>query len=482
MNKFKKKSLYLAVVAGIGAISIAGNASAVNVNGDGLGQVLIYPYYTVRNGTDTYISITNSQDAPKAVKVRFTEGKNSREVLDFNLYLSAHDMWAGAITATTDGAKLVTVDKSCTAPAIPPGPSAGQAFVNYSYSGAVVEGIQPNGGDGEVQTLDRTREGYFEVIEMGVITDPTLATAITHVSGTPANCAVAQAINTGSTSMDGRLSAPSGGLSGNATLINVAEGTDYGYDPTALDNFSSLPVWYSPGDIYPDLTKAFPADSVVFDNNTMLRSYWSSGQNAVSAVLMHDQLINDYVLDNVTLSGTDWVITMPTKRYYVPVDAPPLNQTVYEPFTVPFYTNGACEVVGLEYWDREEQYVSTVNFSPPPPVQYNSLCWETNVVTFRNSNVLGSSNSANIPINSNFQDGWARISFNNPANKLDGVETEIVTSTGATSYTNTVTYYGLPVVGFMVQDFVNGDVGGVLSNYGGNFNHKMTRNITYTLP
>jgi hypothetical protein len=40
------------------------------------------------------------------------------------------------------------------------------------------------------------------------------------------------------------------------------------------------------------------------------------------------------------------------------------------------------------------------------------------------------------------------------------------------------TYVGLPAIGFMVQDFVNGDVGGVLSNYGGSFIHKYRTNIT----
>ena len=46
MNTFKKKSLYLAV-AGVSALG-AGSASAVTLNADGLGQVLLYPYYTVR--------------------------------------------------------------------------------------------------------------------------------------------------------------------------------------------------------------------------------------------------------------------------------------------------------------------------------------------------------------------------------------------------------------------------------------------------
>jgi hypothetical protein len=53
----------------------------------------------------------------------------------------------------------------------------------------------------------------------------------------------------------------------------------------------------------------------------------------------------------------------------------------------------------------------------------------------------------------------------------------LITNIGSsTSSGNTVTYVGLPVVGFAVQTFSNGTlpVGGVsvLSNYGGNFIHK----------
>ena len=47
MNTFNKKSLY-AALAGVSALGVTGTAQAVNVNPDGLGQVLIYPYYTVR--------------------------------------------------------------------------------------------------------------------------------------------------------------------------------------------------------------------------------------------------------------------------------------------------------------------------------------------------------------------------------------------------------------------------------------------------
>ena len=48
MNTFTKKSLHVAL-AGLGTLGLAGAADAVMVNPNGLGQVLIYPYYTVRS-------------------------------------------------------------------------------------------------------------------------------------------------------------------------------------------------------------------------------------------------------------------------------------------------------------------------------------------------------------------------------------------------------------------------------------------------
>ncbi|MDP2827026.1 MAG: hypothetical protein Q8O37_00305 [Sulfuricellaceae bacterium] len=477
MNAFKRKSVYLAVAAGLGAVGVAGSAAAVNVSPNGLGEVLIYPYYTVRGGTETYMSIVNTTASAKAVKVRFTEGKNSREVLDFNLYMSPYDMWTGAVVATATGAKLITADKSCTAPAIP---ATGADFVNFAYSGTFLEGIvTTNNSDGENQDLDRTREGYFEVIEMGVITNAAHVTAVTHVAGVPANCAV---VNTGALTVApgmgtggglNALVAPTGGLAGTASLLNGAAGTDFGYDPVALASFSDTNIWNTPGSILPDLRNASPANSLIFKNGAVVDSTWlAATDDAVTAVLMHDNIINEFVLDTATLSGTDWVVTMPTKRYNVPVDNPavaPAGVAIGDPFTTRFFTGGACEPVGLAYYNREEgTQTSGVIFSPPPSVAGNALCWESTVITFNNSNVLSSVNGVNVPIAAGFQNGWLRASF--------GLTSSLGETQTITSVDGNV-YIGLPTVGFMVQDFVNGNVGGVLSNYGGNFNHKYTTMI-----
>ncbi len=122
MNTFKKKSLY-AALAGASALGVTGAAHAVNVNPDGLGQVLIYPYYTIQDKVpgaafSSLLSVVNSTASSKAVKVRFLEGKNSQEVLDFNLFLSPKDVWTAAVLPAGVGAGVATFDKSCTVPKV----------------------------------------------------------------------------------------------------------------------------------------------------------------------------------------------------------------------------------------------------------------------------------------------------------------------------------------------------------------------------
>ena len=97
----KKNKLTTAVVAGIaGVAGFASVSNAVHINPEGLGQTLIYPYYSVNNGLNTTLSVVNTTDLTKAVKVRFLEGDNSIEVLDFNLYLSPYDVWVAGLVPT----------------------------------------------------------------------------------------------------------------------------------------------------------------------------------------------------------------------------------------------------------------------------------------------------------------------------------------------------------------------------------------------
>ena len=91
---------------------------AVYLNSDGIGQALVYPYYTAQsaggNPFNTYISVVNHSADAKALRVRFREGRMGAEVGSFNLFLSANDVWTGAIIPVFGGgANLITRDGSC---------------------------------------------------------------------------------------------------------------------------------------------------------------------------------------------------------------------------------------------------------------------------------------------------------------------------------------------------------------------------------
>jgi hypothetical protein len=488
MNTFKKKSLCTAL-AGLGTLGLAGAADAVNVNPNGLGQVLIYPYYTVRadsggNAFNSLLSVVNSTGSVKAVKVRFLEGKDSQEVLDFNLFLSPFDVWTTAIVPSGAGGGITTADKSCTLP-----PVVGTVnFVNYQYTGS-----NDDGGGG---SLDRTKEGYVEIIEMATYdSSSTTAKNVTHVNGVPPGCAKVNDTTAGNEALS-----PGGGLFGAITLINVNEGQSFTQNATSLDNYSFIPIYFPAGQIGPTLAQPAPPVSTVVANYTGTLSFVVSTWNPatadpVSAVLMEDQVLNEYVIDAGIAANTDWVITMPTKRYYVApsAKASPAALGLFESNFIK--GQGSCDDVSLAIYDREENTASTpVSFSPPPPTQTNALCWEANVISFNGngttSNVFQSVNVANInplSIGSSFSSGWLDLTFPIPSGStnvhlLGNGNTTITPVGGTTSGVTTATYFGLPVVGFAANSYTNNSVTvgtvTVQSNYGGDFGHRYVTTVT----
>jgi hypothetical protein len=508
----KRNSLTTALLAGLaGAAGIAATANAVNVNPDGIGGALIYPYYTVNKGNTTLISVVNTTSQVKAVKVRFLEGRNSREVLDFNLYLSPFDVWVGAIAPTdaanaNSGGQLITPDRSCT---VPPLPTAGQPFLTFAYDGSPGNAaIDHNPAQlPRYSTVERTREGYVEMIEMGVVSGP-LATAATHgANGIPANCnALLAAWSAGGvwqqTLGASNVSLPTGGLYGSGAVVNAAEGVMYSYDAVALEGFytntqAPAALHTDPSNVFPQLgaanTNGTVATSIVIANNgtQLIQDSWGpvqapqggpGGWNAVSAVLMHEAVFNEY-LTAATLGATsEWVLTFPTKRFYVDRIAPALA-----PFSNIFFATsaipGSCERYQVNVWDREEQTpLSGVPVSPPPPLGVPTLCYEAQVLAinqnltaispgFRSETAnLGSRFAENIfaganPPSSLFNAGHVRVRFNQASQVL----------TNALSQRQ---YFGLPVVGFWTVRAINGNLGGVLANYSGTHIHKYERRVS----
>jgi hypothetical protein len=478
----KRNSLTTAVVAGIaGVAGFAGLANAVDLNPDGLGQVLIYPYYTVNKSQATIFSVVNTDPVNgKAVKVRFLEGYNSREVLDFNLYLSVNDVWTATITQSGDessAAQVNTTDQSCTDPSVlDNGP--------VLFRTAAFDGTGPVPADDGPQTADRTREGYMEIISMGDI-DPASALAglITHVDGVPPGCS---SVNDSVASAG--VVPPTGGLFGEADIVNVGEGTLFAYTADALDGFSATGLYTPPSNLNPSLQDANSAEAVngvarayVFTNGGQLvTADYAFGIDAVSAVYMSDAIYNTYIVSPGLGANTDWIVTFPTKRFYV--DDLYGAGVPFPPFVEAFSGGQSNVVVVPSIFDREENTVVVQgDFSPPISSQPNSLPFEVNVISFLTqtgagdpSGVLGSFLRPNIVPFAQY--GWLKLDLTSGdgGHQLPGG----VTPAGAD-----VTFNGLPTTGYMAYNVINVNAQpGMLANYGGLFRHRASRSCVGTDP
>ena len=462
--KMKKKILSVAVLAALGA----GSAQAVNVSTDGTGEVLVFPYFTVQGNEETLLSIVNTTGQGKAVKVRFREAYNTREVLDFHVYLSPYDVWVAKIQDSANGgAEVYTPDNSCTTMDTNP-----EVFRDLLFD------------DGGPTGIERTREGYFTVIEMATIVDMDLdgnglQDYIHTAAGVPDNCAVIrQAWINGTMAANSTVVAPEGGLFGTLGIINVQSGTQVTVPATVLENFLSRPAHNEPGTLRPDWQDADPVSVVVTSDSaagtvTVYEDNWASGTDAVSAVLMASALLNEYSANPATEAETAWIVTFPTKSKYVDPNetaTPPVAPftSVFAPSAVGLEDGMACEEITITSWDREEAQKEATGstVSPRPPQQSVSLCYEANVIEFGDdSNVFSAANTTSKLATAGLPGvaGWTKIGFtSDPQHVLTG---------------STNTYYGLPVIGFKATVLGNSNVG-VGASYGSAVNHAYERMIS----
>jgi hypothetical protein len=482
----------------ISALTLAGalasSAHAVRLDLDGRGQVLIYPYYTARslangNAFVTAFSVVNSTAAPKAVRVRILEGKAGAEVLDFNLFLSAYDVWTAGIVGAGTGAGIFSKDNSCTSPAI-----SRDASNPITLKARYI-------GDGFGDSLDLTLEGHFEIVEMGTIdiVSP-LGQAVTHsTSYQGPNLSVPSCANLPNGPAEpGGLLRPTGGLSGSASFINVNEGTDFSIDAVVLSQWSDKVQWSASGSTEPNISSASPSVSAVVqsraDGDVLVVSRWNAGYQAVSAALMAERIVNQYTVEPEIKAGTDWIVTMPTKRFHVAGTvsdkSPFLNQSITGPTGSPI----RAEPVAFLYYDREEQSPGDeICFLGPCgtylPFVTTTLAYVANGGSTTAGLVLGGTNRSlyqSGALNSVWVNGWAELRFADlDLHRLvapTGASKVIDTLTGDTVKSNaTVTYFGLPVVGFAVESYSTTGLPGVnpnvISNYGGSFAHKYQRRI-----
>lgn len=447
MNR-KMKQLAMAVGVALGGAGLLPSAQAVHVSPDNLGQTLIFPYYTVRGGWNTLLGITNTTDQVVAVKVRFREALNSRDVMDFDIILSPQDLWAATVYNTPAGPALsISADeKTCTV-GLNSNPQPFPAPVAYT-------GIAADGGPTDVE---RMRSGYVEMIMMGAaIRTDNLGKLAVHdpKTGAPADCATLSRVFRGTspytpatslTALGASFTAyPANALKGTFSLVNGSKGFNAVSLPTALANFRAtprLPLHAAPNGTSitfenswhePSLNSA-TTQGTYFDSTGVPYAGAASGAAAVTDALRSEFVLNEWSR-NPTGTGpggksyktaTDWVIAFPTKHFHVDTATHEYagRATAYggrsglalitspAPFANTFAKGQSCDEIVPTVYNREE---GVADLEVPSPSGRFQLCQETNVLTFNDGLLLGNVADDAVRINypASFLYGWMKLSFN----------------------------------------------------------------------
>jgi hypothetical protein len=357
----KKSTLALSIAAAIGSFGLVGAANAqMKVNGDGIGQQLVFPYFTAQGDNATMLSITNTDTINgKLVKVRFRGAANSDDLFDFQVLMSPGDMWTASVSkdAATGLAKLSTSDTSCTIP----------ASVNATFSTARLD---PSATD--AAKAQGTREGYVEVINMGDISATkynalsALATTaaatslfktVKHVAGVaPCSADVLKeklSTATANAVTSGELVAPTTGLTGDWIILNQANTAAWSGSATALNattgpanavfwpQTAGTPAGFvvqafdAAGTETTAASTGFTADPLFtkgvvaiqnFDLPDMSTPYDTSLTTAVAQAdsatlaLAVKTVSNQFVTADAIAAVTDILMSQPTRRYHVAVN------------------------------------------------------------------------------------------------------------------------------------------------------------------
>lgn len=471
----KKNVLALSIAAMVGGLGFAGAASAQSfqVNESGTGHILVVPYYTAQNGNMSVFHLTNTDTKNgKAVKVRFRGASNSDDVLDFQVFMSPGDVWTAAVTADADGlAQLVTADNTCTLPAI--GKNAPVKFVTDRLA-------KKNWTDAD--KAQQTREGYVEILNMADIkrdtsipADESLYVATKHVNGVaPCTSAVLDAtlsLSGGQSTTE--LVAPTGQLTGQWYAINVAQSTTFsGATPAIVANGTPVNVFSPQKTGTADLKTADPLmqgtspaiEPQHYDVPDLSTPYFTAAATATAAdaaaqakaltdAIGRLSVINQYATAPAISAKTDWVFSMPTRRYSVAANyaagssTAPSNSAAWNAATNAALTANATASTSYRYfnqlvtgnvftdnvantsvnsagqicvqaksqtfYDREEMFKEDGAIFSPGTQSKTELCGEVSVLSFAaaaDKSALGAE-VARQNVNAPYTNGWGVVNF-----------------------------------------------------------------------
>ena len=355
----KKNVLALSITAAIAGFGFSGGALAMTgtlqgatqdsglfLNQDGVGQMLLVPYFTTQGTNNTLINITNTDSVHgKAVKVRFRGAANSDDVFDFQVFLSPGDVWtAGVVKGDKDISKLVITDNSCTKPA--------KAVLNAKSF--LTARLDPTMTD--AQKANGTREGYVEIFNMGDIPKDAWISQAAVVAGTNSGRLTG---GTGSNATDNALYTAIKHIDKVAPCSNAAwtylDEVNLRYDTSFATGGHGYAGLTAP-------TTGLMANWIVID--TVSQAAWSGAAAAIQSALTNAEYyaFETPVQGNVVYwPQTEVAVTAPTINNY---SADPLFRTANVFTATPAAdTSAAIDAAYYDLPDMSTPYVADARFA-----------------------------------------------------------------------------------------------------------------------
>jgi len=466
MTKFslKKKLLPSLMAASLASgVAFSGNANAIHLAEDGVGQALLAPMYLADYGYTTKIAIVN-HSTEKAVKAKVVlrSAVTSTELLDFILYLSPGDVWRGEIRQQdldkdgTTETVLYSADDSIKNDQVPAG-----SGVPVNADGTTFGSILPvtqkifiqNVGNGDTEKM-----GHIEIIGLyavdGDINVPGSAIpisqgmskfALAKIFDTPRVTGL-DPINTPTETTDPTTSKIRSAdpdwvhLSGTIEMMNAND--RMGYRIPALvgatgDNIPSslptgLPTSAAPFDGKVIANTAFDANAAAGVAETALGFGWGQlGTDKIIEVemaLASSMLTGTYEDDTHTtptpgINRTRMMITFPTRYRHGEAADPDGNIVPNNPcgvtglvgadhFSSPFKTNGSIEYALAAFNNFEVSSAASGSiFSGGPVAGLNKLVEVNYFIPSWPATKKQNDNLTLVVGTHNFESGWFQMSF-----------------------------------------------------------------------
>ena len=210
--------------------------------------------------------------------------------------------------------------------------------------------------------------------------------------------------------------------------------------------------------------------------------------DAVSAVLMADEIHNEFVTSASVGGASEWVVTFPTKHFYTDVGIAPAIAPFTQVFSTVTNENAASAPIdfGMDAWSREGLAINCIPpfiyrgciVGVPPPSEPLRLNWASNVISF-NQSQAGPTSSRILGSSLNFWiDFYDIFDGGNPGEgsfRMELSSTEHLLRADLSGRR----LRGLPVHGFWVASYTNGILTpGVLSNYSDAVRHQTRTSIS----